>query len=83
MNDTSANGSGNGSVGSGSGTPGSAGSGSGGSGSGSGVNGSGGTTKVGLRVRGGTVPREPGSTLRPGTTGATPAVIALLRGVAE
>ncbi|GAA1099614.1 hypothetical protein GCM10009629_49860 [Pseudonocardia alni] len=66
VNDTSANGSGNGSVGSGSGTPGSAGSGSGGSGSG-------GTTKVGLRVRGGTVPREPGSTLRPGTTGATPA----------
>ncbi|WP_264199418.1 transglycosylase domain-containing protein [Pseudonocardia sp. ICBG601] len=81
VNGTSANGSSNGSGGSGSGTPGPAGSGSGGNGfgthgsggNGSGVNGSGGTTKVGLRVRGGTVPREPGSTPRPGTTGATPA----------
>lgn len=44
-----------------------------GAGNGSGGSGSGGTTKVGLRVRGGTVPREPGSAPRPGTTGATPA----------
>lgn len=61
----------NGTPANGSGGNGSAGNGS--AGNGSGVDGSGGTTRVGLRVRGGTVPREPGSTPRPGATGATPA----------
>ncbi|MCM3844724.1 penicillin-binding protein [Pseudonocardia sp. DR1-2] len=55
------------------GTPANGSAGNGSAGNGSGVNGSGGTTKVGLRVRGGTVPREPGSTPPPGATGATPA----------
>ncbi|WP_224390166.1 transglycosylase domain-containing protein [Pseudonocardia sp. ICBG1293] len=40
---------------------------------GAGGSGSGGTTRVGLRVRGGTVPREPGSTPQPAAPGTPPA----------